>query len=224
MQDITKVLTQCPLFIGVDSQVIEETLQNIHYQVKKYTNGQLVVSGGEQVDRLYIVLEGRVKGEMMDFSGKTIKIEDIDPPRPLAIAFMFGKKNTFPVNIIATEDSSMLVIQKQYVLKIFQQNEQILLNFLNAISNRSQFLSLKIRFLTFQTIRGKMANYILQLANGKQTEVTLPISQNEIAELFGVTRPSVGRSIRELHNDGVIEAKGKNIKILDMKALKESLQ
>jgi hypothetical protein len=32
-----------------------------------------------------------VKGEMTDYNGKTIKIEDIEAPRPLAVAFLFGK-------------------------------------------------------------------------------------------------------------------------------------
>jgi CRP-like cAMP-binding protein len=95
---------------------------------------------------------------------------------------------------------------------------------LNAISNRSQFLSQKIKFLTFQTIKGKIANYLLQLTDGKQDVVMMPKSQNELAELFGVTRPSVGRGMRELHNEGIIEAQGKQVKILDAEALKGCLK
>jgi CRP-like cAMP-binding protein len=95
---------------------------------------------------------------------------------------------------------------------------------LNAISNRSQFLSQKIKFLTFQTIKGKIANYLLQLSGGKSGVVMLPKSQNEIAELFGVTRPSVGRGMRELHNDRIIEAQGKQVKILDVQSLQKCLK
>jgi len=216
-------LEKSPLFRGLTIDEISITFSDIHYQIKKYNKGQTVVSARDKVDRLLIVLTGSVKGEMIDFSGKSIKIEDIEPPKPLAVAFLFGKSNTFPVNIIANEVSELLVLPKESILKLFQENKIVLLNFLNAISNRSQFLSEKIKFLTFQTIKGKIANYLLQMAQGKNV-VVLDKSQNELAELFGVTRPSVGRGIRDLHNDGLIDANGKTIKIIDIVGLKECLK
>ncbi|MCW3805756.1 Crp/Fnr family transcriptional regulator [Plebeiibacterium marinum] len=221
-QDFT-ILEKSPLFMGLSLDEIDNTFDGIHYQLKKYSKGQMVVYSGQQVDKLYIVLSGSVKGEMIDFSGKTIKIEDIEAPRPLAVAFLFGKSNTFPVNIIANIDSQLLIIPKPSVLRIFQKNEKILLNFLNTISNRSQFLSQKIKFLTFQTVKGKIANYILQSSKGK-SQVVLDKSQNELSELFGVTRPSVGRGMRELHNEGIILANGKNIEIINIERLKECLK
>ncbi|MCW3788149.1 Crp/Fnr family transcriptional regulator [Plebeiibacterium sediminum] len=217
-------LEKSPLFRGLTIEEINSAFSDVHYQVKKYSKGQMVVSAGDKVDRLLIVLSGSVKGEMIDFSGKTIKIEDINPPMPLAVAFLFGKSNTFPVNIITNEDSELLVIPKESILKLFQENKMMLLNFLNAISNRSQFLSQKIKFLNFTTIKGKIANYLLQYASQGMLEVVLDKSQNELAELFGVTRPSVGRGIRDLHNEGLIEANGKKIKLIDIQGLKECLK
>ncbi len=216
-------LEKSPLFRGLTIEEITTAFTDIHYQIKKYSKGQMVVSAGDRVDRLLIVLTGSVKGEMIDFSGKTIKIEDIEPPKPLAVAFLFGQSNTFPVNIIANIDSELLILPKESILKLFQDNKMVLLNFLNSISNRSQFLSQKIKFLTFQTIKGKIANYLLQASQG-QNIVVLDKSQNELAELFGVTRPSVGRGIRDLNNEGLIEAKGKIIKILDLNGLKDCLK
>ena len=53
---------------------------------------------GDPVANLLIVLSGSVRGEMIDYSGKTVKIEDIEAPKPLAAAFLFGKENRFPGN------------------------------------------------------------------------------------------------------------------------------
>ncbi len=217
-------LINSPLFRGLTIEEIQSSFSDIHYQVKKYSKGNMVVSAGDKVDRLLIVLTGSVKGEMIDFSGKTIKIEDINPPMPLAVAFLFGKSNIFPVNIITNEDSELLVIPKESILKLFQENKIMLLNFLNAISNRSQFLSQKIKFLNFQTIKGKIANYLLQYVSQNNKEFVLDKSQNDLAELFGVTRPSVGRGIRDLHNERIIEANGKRIKLLDIEGLKDCLK
>ena len=49
--------------------------------------------------------------------------------------------------------------------------------------------------------------------NSQAFELLLP--QVKLADLFGVTRPALGRVIRELHNDKIIFADGKKIKILD---------
>ncbi len=217
-------LERCPFFKGLSNEEISSLMADIHFQVKTYYKGNTIVFAGESANRLLIVLKGSVKGEMVDFSGKTIKIEDIVAPMPLAIAFLFGKENVFPVNVVANEETELLIIPKNSLLQLFQKNETVLINFLNSISNRSQFLSQKIKFLTFQTIKGKIANYLLQIRKEESKALILDKSQSELAELFGVARPSVGRGIRELHNEKIIEAQGKQIIILDLAALKECLK
>jgi CRP-like cAMP-binding protein len=87
------------------------------------------------------------------------------------------------------------------------------------ISNRSQFLSEKIKFLNFKTIRGKLAQYILQKAAKDSMSLDLGMTQGDLADFFGVARPSVARAIREMEEDGLIEAKGKHIRLIDKRSL-----
>jgi CRP-like cAMP-binding protein len=185
----------------------------------------MIAISGEEITHQLIVLQGSVKGEMMDFSGKTIKIEDIPSPRPLAPAFLFGQKNIYPVNIVANMDVTMLAIPKASFVQMMQSNEYVLRNFLNIISNRAQFLSNKIKFLSFQSIKGKVAHYLLQKLKSRPDHVViLDKSQVQLAELFGVTRPSLGRAIREMDNEGIIEARAKEITILDKEKLSALLK
>jgi CRP-like cAMP-binding protein len=132
---------------------------------------------------------------------------------------MFGNKNRFPVNVIAVSEVEILMIDKPDFLKLLKRNEIILVNFLDMISNRSQFLSEKIKFLNFKTIKGKLAHYILQKAGKDGNSVTLDLTQNDLADYFGVARPSVARAIKELELEFYLEAKGKKIKILDKDGL-----
>jgi CRP-like cAMP-binding protein len=87
------------------------------------------------------------------------------------------------------------------------------------ISNRSQFLSEKIKFLNFKTIKGKLANLILQKVGKDGSSSNLGMTQNDLADFFGVTRPSIARAISELEKDKLIEAKGRNIRIIDKEGL-----
>jgi CRP-like cAMP-binding protein len=160
---------------------------------------------------------------MVDYAGRVIKIEDITAPGALASAFIFGNMNKFPVNVIAVEDSEILFIDKTDFLKILMKNDTLLINFLNMISNRSQFLSEKIKFLNFKTIKGKLANFILQKLDKDGITANLGMTQNDLADFFGVTRPSIARAIGEMEKEGYIEAKGRVIRIADKAGLTDMI-
>ncbi len=218
-------LSICSLFKGLNPQDLDNIFMDIPYNEKKYNKDEIVAHAETEVKNLQILIEGTVRGEMMDFSGKTVKIEDIESPNLLAPAFLFGKNNKFPVTIIANSKSKILNIQKHDFITMLQKSETVLNNFLDNISSRAQFLSNKLRFLAFQTIKGKIAHYILEISNKTgMNEIILPKSQNQLAEMFGVTRPSLGRAVRELDNDGFIKANGKNIVILDKVRLSKLLK
>jgi len=216
-----KILSNSILFKDLSESDIENLLNKINYQIKKYKPKDIVAQNGEECNYLINILKGYVKGEMFDYSGKTIKIEDIHAPMPLAIAFIFGVNNKFPVTVEAVTNTELLVVHRSELLKLLQSNENILNNFLNAISNRSQFLSNKIRFLSFTTIKSKFAQYILELAKDDYYIVELKQTQKQLAELFGVTRPSFARIVGEMQNEGLIKIKKKQIEILNKNTLIE---
>ena len=213
------LLTNAPLFRGLTSEEIELMLSEIPHKIKKFPGGTMISQSGEPVSSLLIVISGVVKGEMVDYAGRVIKIEDIPAPGSLASAFMFGNRNRFPVNVVAVSDVELLLIEKPDFLKLLMKRDLILVNFLDVISNRSQFLSEKIKFLNFKTIKGKLAHYILQKAGAEGFTISLDMTQNDLADFFGVARPSVARALKELELEFYIEAKGKKVKIIDKEGL-----
>lgn len=214
-------LDQSPLFRGLLPSDIEGIMKNIHFRIRRYGPGDLIAQSGEKVSSMMIVTEGGVKGEMTAYSGRVIKIEEVEAPGAVAAAFLFGRKNILPVNVIAIVETEILFIEKTVFLQLLKGNSRVLVNFLDMISNRSQFLSDKIRFLSFKTIKGKLAHYILQQAGESGTSVRLGLTQSSIGDLFGVTRPSVSRALREMEEEGLIAAKGKSVSITDRQGLSE---
>ena len=213
------LLSNAPLFRGLTTREIETILSGVPHRIKKFQAGSLLSQSGDPVNSLMVVISGIVKGEMVDYTGRVIKIEDVPAPGALASAFLFGNRNRFPVNVIAVSDGELLLIEKPEFLKLLMRNNIILVNFLDMISNRSQFLSEKIKFLNFKTIKGKLAHFILQKAGKERSAINLEMTQNDLADFFGVARPSLARAIGDLEEEGYLEAKGKNIKIIDKKGL-----
>lgn len=208
-------LSQSPLFKGIQPNDLENIFSEINFQTKKYNKDQLIASRDEAVNSLLILLKGSVRGEMLDFSGKVLKVEDIHAPKPIVGAFLFGNRSKFPVDVITSEETTLLQIPKESVLKLFQLNPIFLQNFLNNISNRAQFLSRRIWFLSFKTIKGKLAQYILNIEAKQGNTINLNMTQKELAEFFGVTRPSLARALGEMEKMKIIETNRKLITILD---------
>jgi CRP-like cAMP-binding protein len=209
------LLSRSPLFIGMSIPVIQQILDSIYWRTKIYSPGSLISASGDPVSGFMMVIEGKVKGEMTDYSGRVIKIEDIPAPGALAPAFLFGNRNRYPVNVISIEETKMLVIAKDDFIKLLMANGTILSNFLNMISNRSQFLSEKIKFLNFKTLRSKLAQYILQHTGEENNKFVLPMTQSDLADFFGVARPSLARALSGIEADGVILAQNRTITVLD---------
>jgi len=213
------LLTRAPLFQSISEEEIKSVLFTVPFRIRKYKADTLIAQSGDKINSMMIVIEGKVKGEMVDFTGRVIKIEEIAAPGAIASAFMFGTNNRFPVNVNAVTNTELLVIEKPDFLKLLIAEDRMLINFLNMISNRSQFLSDKIKFLNFKTIKGKLAQFFLQRAGKDKNFITLEMTQKDLADYFGVARPSIARALKEMEEEKVIEAKGKSIRIIDKMSL-----
>jgi CRP/FNR family transcriptional regulator, dissimilatory nitrate respiration regulator len=211
-------LSEIPVFQGIEPDELETCFQKIIFQRKKYNTDNLVAVQGDACDRLICLLHGSVKTEMSDPTGKSLKIEDLYAPAVLAPAFLFGNRAVFPVNIIATDEIEIIQIPRPELMKLFQLNQRILQNYLGMISSRAQFLSEKLRFHSFRSLKAKLAYYLLK-ESGKQTSFKMKHSQNDLAELFGVARPSVGRVFLQMQEEGLIDIRYREVTLLDTNRL-----
>jgi CRP-like cAMP-binding protein len=212
------------LFKNIPAEKIKHSLNRIQYSTQTYKKGNTLVFRGKKCQELIRLIKGTVRGEMTDAKGKLIEIEIIPAPRPLAPAFIFGQHNHYPVDIIALEEVSAVFIPKTSLLSLFESNPVLLTNFLDAISNRAQFLSKKLWLMSFKTIRGKIASHVLSLLKPGENSVTLPQNQRELSEFFGVTRPSLSRVFSQLFRDNILEYKQKKIIIKSREKLIDLLE
>lgn len=209
-----EILKNSPVFVGIDATDIKQLLDAIPYHEQVFAKGEILAMQDEPCNRLVILTKGFVKAEMTDASGKVVKVEDIYAPNPLAILFLFGPNNRFPVEVTAREEVEAIVIPQKSVLKMLQMNERLLLNFLNISAMYASMLSKKLHLMSFRTIRQKLSMYLLDLAKPDKTFVELDRTQIALAEYFGVSRPSLARELSNMQDEGLIEINRKNIKIL----------
>lgn len=222
---MTPALTNNPLFRGITPEKLSANLEEISFHTRSYRKEEILARQGDVCNRLVILTKGSVRGEMIDYSGRLIKVEDIAAPRALAPLFLFGEENRFPVEVTANEPTEVIEIPKASVLELFRRNEQFLENYMNLSANYARTLSDKLFFMSFKTIRQKIASYLLRLyKQQQQLQITLDRSQQELSDYFGVSRPSLARELSHMQEDGMIIADRKQITILQKEWLIRLIQ
>ncbi len=214
------VISKIPLFRAIPETELTDLFSEFKIVETRFKKDELLAMQDEPCNRLIVLLSGSVKGEMIDPSGKMIKVEDIYAPGPLAILFLFGQENRFPVQVMAREDVAALVISKQSVLRMLSLNETFLKNYLDISASFASRLSQKLHFMSFRTIRQKLAIYIINLSKAAQSDtIELDKTKTALAEYFGVSRPSLERELTNMQHDGLISAVKKTVSILNKNEL-----
>ena len=219
------VLVNNPLFRGITPERLFADLEEISFHTRSYKKGEILAQQGAVCNRLVILTKGSVRGEMIDYSGRLIKVEDIAAPRAIAPLFLFGEENRYPVEVTANEPTEVIELPKSSVLSLFRKNEQFLENYMNLSANYARTLSDKLFFMSFKTIRQKLASYLLRLyKQQQQTHITLDRSQQELSDYFGVSRPCLARELAHMQEDGLLIADRKHITILQKEQLVRLIQ
>ena len=217
-----EILKKCALFRDMSEQQIHSVLQKYPHTTKDFSEKDFVILQNDICNKLMIVTEGLLQAQMVDSSGKQIIIDELGVNDILAPAFIFPDINRMPVSVYVLEAAQVLYFQRSVLLEMMQENQGILTNFLTIISNRSRFLSEKLMFHVFMSLKVKVANYLLEECALKQSShLRMQYTQQELADRFGVARPSLARVFSELEKENILEIRNKDITIKNMQALKD---
>ena len=214
IEDLSLFLTKVSLFKGLNPDKIAKCLTEADFKIKEYKKNEIVFFRGDILKKIIIIVKGTARGEMQKFNGDTIVINQMKDGEVLASAFLFGKNNVFPVDLIALENSEFLFLDKEKYLDLIQSDKRLLLNFIREISNKSQYLSKRIWFnFTHKTIEEKVLSYIKE--NAQDDKIKFLPSISALAKKFEVTRPALSREISSLCKRKILKKIENNVYIIN---------
>ena len=212
-------LIACPLFRGMSKEMHDAFLERNTNEVVKFEKGETVVRQGEAINAMYLLVKGVVRTQMITEEGNALEIDLLEAVIPLAPAFIYASNNKFPVDVIDMEPCTFLKISKSEWLKEMINNEKLLINFLTLNSNMTVFLSQKIQMISLKSLRHKLSIFLLEKTTPEKNYFILKRSRTQLAEYFGVQRPSLARTIKELENESIITTSGRVVTVLDRNKL-----
>lgn len=198
------LIKETDFFKKLEEREFINIIENCKYKIMTYSKDEYIAFRGDKIGGLYINLEGSLVAEMLKEDGNIKKIEELKNGKIIASAFIFGDINRFPVDLVAKSNIKLLFIEKCELINILQNNLNLLVNFLDEISNKAQFLSKNLwESLSNKTINRKLAEFILE--REENGIFILEGSVKELSEYFNVSRPSLSRVIKFFIENNYIE-------------------
>ena len=220
MEKILHIISQTPLFQNLP----EDDLERIRYIAKDkfYNKGQTVFSEGDDGNGFYVVAAGKVKIYKVSLEGKEQILHIYGPGNPFGEVPVFSGEQ-FPANAQTLLKSHLLFFPRTAFTELIANNPSLCLNMLAVLSMRLRQFTLQVENLSLKEVPGRLASYLLYLAQEQASEVTvsLPISKGQLASLLGTIPETLSRILSKMGNSGLIVVSGGQIMLLDPLGLEE---
>ena len=138
------VLKKCVLFNGKELDEIETLLIGISCRIESFAENDVIFSPVQNADKMGIILSGSVDVQKLFPTGKVVIIERKTNADMIAEASMFSRLDYYSDTIVACRPCEVLLITKNDLLRLFELDNTILLNFLEHVSNSTLVLKIKL--------------------------------------------------------------------------------
>ncbi|RYL93129.1 Crp/Fnr family transcriptional regulator [Sporolactobacillus sp. THM7-4] len=190
---------------------------------KKNTN---IYWEGDRSNKLFYVVEGRVKLFKSAYDGKDLVLHYYIPDDLFGeISCLGSDEYSFTAN--AATDCKIGVINEQDIENLIPGNAGLAFEFMKWVGLTNQYTQIKMRDLLFYGKNGALASTLIRMVHGygkKQSDgihYTLDLTNTDLAQLIGSTRETVNRMLQTWKKDGAIGYHHGYIVIKDMDYLKK---
>ena len=166
-----------------------------------------------------IVLEGCVQMVREDYYGNRSILARMGPAELFGEGFACADVKTFPISVVAVEDSQVLLIDSRRITVTCANacsfHNRMIFNMLKVVANKNLVLNQKIEITSRRTTREKLMAYLLTQAKLHQSDAfTIPYDRQALADYLEVERSAMSAEISKLRRDGIIECEKSTFRLL----------
>lgn len=221
IKNFINMLKHIDLFNSFSSDELLKLFNKQYYDIKEYKKNSIIYFQNQVCSTLDIILNGSIIVQKIDSNGNVLTISSFGPGDILGGNLIFSHNNLYPMNIAAKTSSTILHISKDLILELCQLNKNFLVMLLQSISDKTHILTDKIKSITMKTIRQCIIDFLAyEYYIQKDLRIVLNISKKELAERFGIQRPSLLRELKKMRADGLIEYDAHSITIKHSELIK----
>ncbi|CRK85913.1 cAMP-activated global transcriptional regulator CRP [Candidatus Providencia siddallii] len=188
----------------------------LHCHIHKYSAKCILINQGEKAETLYYIIKGSVVVLIKDEDGKEMILSYLNQGDFIGELCLFEESKERTAWVRSKTSCEIAEISYKKFRQLIQINSDILVRLSSQIARRLQITSEKVGNLAFLDVTGRIAQTLLSLA--KQPDamthpdgMQIKITRQEIGQIVGCSRETVGRILKMLENQKLISAHGKTI-------------
>ena len=187
---------------------------------KSYNAKNVVIHEGDVSNSLYYIIEGSVSVLAESKTGEEIILAQLNK------GDFFGEAGLFELGdiddgrrtarVVSRSNSVIAEISYAQFKQIVSEDPAVMFLLTGQIFNRLRRTSQKVRDLIFLDVKGRIAHCLLELSTQPDAMthpegMQIKITRQDLAKMVGCSREVAGRALKELEEDGLINAHGKTV-------------
>ena len=222
MVTVDDLVMNAPLFAALDVEgaaALRASLVERHV-----VKGEVLFAEGEPGDRMYVIVEGKVKLGQASGDGRESLLAVLGP------AEMFGELSLFDpgarrLTATALTDAIVLGLGNDQLRPWLAGRPEVAAALLQALARRLRRTNEAMADLVFSDVPGRVAKALIELGEKFGTITTdglmvaHDMTQEELAQLVGASRETVNKALADFVQRGWIRLESRQVLILDVERL-----
>lgn len=208
------------------SNLPEEDLKLLHLEDagQTYKKGETIFREGTVPGGIFYLKSGKAKKYKIDKEGREQIIYVANAGELIGYHAVLSD-NRYTDSAAALEESVLVFIPKEDFLHAIDQSAILSKRLLKALSQEFTVFANSLALFAQRSVRERLALQLVVLREKYKKDfqegmaVEINMSREDLASIVGTARENVVRLLTEFREAGVLETKGRKIRILDVKKL-----
>jgi CRP/FNR family transcriptional regulator len=190
---------------------------------RSFPRGVRVFHEGDHSDACYVVRSGDLRVTREHSDGRAIALATLGPGDIFGeLAMIDGGTRSASVETLS--ESELLGLPATDVRRVIADHGDIAAKLIVAITRRLRETNERVARQSFQTVPSRVAGVLSQLiaeeASEERPEITVRMTQADLAQLAGTSRESVSRFLATLERAGVVAVGRGRVTVLEPRRLR----
>jgi CRP-like cAMP-binding protein len=213
------MLRKHPIFCDLESEAFDQLCRYAKHLTLK--RGATICSKGDPGNSLFAVISGTVKMSISSPDGRSAIFNLIGAGEVFGeIAVLDGQART--ADATANTNCELFVIDRREFLPFVRNHPALAMKFIELLCAKLRWTSDQVEQIILQNLPGRLASALIRLAEKHELAPggrTIPVTQQEISEMVGMTRESINKQLRVWANRDWVRLEHGAIVVLDPESL-----
>ena len=196
---------------------------------RRYRRGDIIMQKEEPGHALFIVERGTVRIYVPSAQGNDLILAVLGPGDFFGdLSLLDGRPRSASASV--STDATLLMLERSDFIALLTQRPAAAMAVLEAVAGRLRETDEMASDLAFLDVAGRLAKRLLDLASAHGVKrdggvlIDLAVTQEDLANMIGVTRESVNRNLSEFQTLGLISKQGRRIVVTNPVGLRRRCQ